>query len=175
MSKGFWRLNAAGVALAGALILAGCATQGQNRYSYQDVGRASVVEFGTVLASRQVDIQGKNSGVGGVVGGTAGGLAMSNVGQGGGNVAAIAGGILAGAVAGAVAEQAMSNRVGIEYIITLANGKTITIVQEQAEGDKIFGPGDPVMVQASGTYQRVLTADHLPTEITRPKQVKIAE
>ncbi|WP_451983460.1 hypothetical protein [Azospirillum endophyticum] len=155
--------------------LAGCATQGQSRYSFQDVGRASAVEFGTVVASRPVDIRGQNTGVGGVVGGTAGGLAMSNVGRGTGNVAAILGGVLVGAAVGAIAEQAASDRVGIEYTITLANGKTITIVQEQAAGDRVFNPADRVMVQASGTYQRVLSADHLPNQIARPQGIKVVD
>lgn len=158
--------------LAGSL-LTGCATQGQSRYSYQDVGRASVVEFGTVLASRAVDIRGQNTGAGGMVGATAGGLAMSNVGRGTGNAAAIIGGALAGALIGAAAEQAAADRVGIEYVITLANGKTITIVQDQPQGDRVFAAGERVMVQASGTYQRVLSADHLPTEVTKPKDIKL--
>lgn len=163
------------VLLAAAAALSGCATQGQNRYSYQDVGRATAVEFGTIIASRPVDIKGQNTGVGGAVGAAAGGLALSNVGRGSGNLAAILGGALVGAAAGAIAEQAMSDRVGIEYVVTLANGKTITIVQEQAQGDKVFGPGERVMVQTSGTYQRVLPAEHLPTAVNRPKDIKVVD
>lgn len=166
-------LAATSICLAAGLT--GCATQGQSRYSFQDVGRASVVEFGTVVASRQVDIRGQNTGVGGVVGGTAGGLAMSNVGRGSGNVAAILGGLLVGAAVGAMAEQAASDRVGIEYTITLANGKTITLVQEQAAGDRVFSPSERVMVQANGTYQRVLPADHLPNQIARPQGIKVVD
>ncbi|AWU95903.1 hypothetical protein DM194_12920 (plasmid) [Azospirillum ramasamyi] len=122
-----------------------------------------------------MDIRGQNTGVGGVVGGTAGGLAMSNVGQGSGNVAAILGGVLVGAAIGAMAEQAASDRVGVEYTITLANGKTITIVQEQAAGDRVFSPSERVMVQANGTYQRVLPADHLPNQIARPQGIKVVD
>jgi outer membrane lipoprotein SlyB len=158
-----------------SLGVAGCATQGQSRYSYQEVGQAAIVEFGSVVASRQVDIKGRNTGAGGAVGGVAGGLAMSNVGHGSGNAAAIVGGVLVGAALGAMAEQAASDRVGIEYVITLANGKTITIVQEQAQGDRMFTPGDRVMVQATGTYQRVLSADHLPEQVTRPKGIKVID
>jgi len=171
--KGKSRIGKAAILVVLAATLSGCATQGQSRYSYQDVGRASVVEFGTVLASRPIDIRGQNTGAGGLVGATAGGLAMSNVGRGTGNAAAIIGGAVVGAMVGAAAEQAMSDRVGIEYVITLANGKTITIVQEQAQGDRVFIPGERVMVQASGTYQRVLSAGHLPTEVNRPRDIKI--
>lgn len=155
--------------------LGGCATQGQSRYSHQEVGKASIVEFGAVIASRKVDIRGQNTGVGGAVGGVAGGLAMSNVGQGSGNTAAILGGVLVGAALGAMAEQAASDRIGIEYIITLSNGKTITIVQEQGSGERVFNAGERVMVQATGNYQRVLPADHLPAEISRPKGINVID
>lgn len=161
------------VVLAG--LLAGCATQGQSRYSERDVGRASVVEFGTVIQARQVDIRGENSGIGGMVGGAAGGIAMSGVGQGSGNAAAILGGVVAGALLGAMAEQAMSDRVGIEYIVTLANGSTVTIVQDQPPEDRVFQPGNRVMVQTSGSYRRVLAADHLPTQVNRPAGIKVVD
>ena len=154
------------------LSIAGCATQGQSRYSYQDVGRASVVEFGTIIAARQVEIKGQNTGAGAAVGGTAAGLAAASGTDSG---VAVLGAAVAGAVVGAALEQSMSDRFGLEYIITLANGKTITLVQEQVKGDRIFVPGDRVMVQANGTYQRVLPADHLPTEITRPKDIKVVD
>ncbi|TWA69540.1 outer membrane lipoprotein SlyB [Azospirillum baldaniorum] len=155
------------------LSLGACAGQSQNRYSYRDVGQATSVEVGTVMATRPVDIQGQNTGVGGLVGGAAGGLALSNVGKGSGNVAAILGGAVVGAVAGAVAEQAISDRTGIEYVVTLATGRTITIVQEQGADEPVFGPGQRVMVQTNGTYQRVLSADHLPTETSRPEGIKV--
>ncbi len=166
---------AAAILGVAALSLGACASQSQNRYSYRDVGQATSVEFGTVMATRPVDITGQNTGAGGLVGGAAGGLAMSNVGKGSGNVAAILGGALVGAVAGAVAEQAISDRTGIEYVVTLATGRTITIVQEQAANEPVFGPGQRVMVQTNGTYQRVLSADHLPTETSRPKGIKVVD
>jgi outer membrane lipoprotein SlyB len=172
-TKRIWQTTAAVV--IGAGVLCGCETQGQNRYSYADVGRASLVEFGTIITSRQVDIKGQNTGTGAVIGGTAGGLAMSGVGSGNGNAAAVLGGVLVGAVAGAIAEQSMADRIGVEYTITLANGKTITLVQEQQKGDHMFASGERVMVQANGTYQRVLPADNLPTEIARPKEIKVKD
>ncbi len=155
--------------------LAACQNPNQNRYSYQDVGRASVVEFGTVVAVRQVDITGRNTGLGAGVGGAAGGIAGSTIGRGSGNAAAVLGGVVIGAIAGAVVEQAMADRTGLEYTVTLSNGKTITIVQEQGPSDRVLAPGERVMIQASGTYQRVLPADHLPTEISRPKGIKVTD
>ncbi len=163
------------VSLTAALLLSGCVTNSQSRYGHQDVGKASVVEFGVIIASRPVDISGKNTGTGAVVGGTAGGFAMSGVGSGTGNAAAIVGGIIVGAAAGAIAEQALSDRTGLEYTITLNNGKTITLVQEQTKEDRVFAAGERVMVQANGTYQRVLAADHLPTEVSRPKGIAVVD
>jgi outer membrane lipoprotein SlyB len=166
------RLLACAAVLA---LVSGCVNQGQSRYMEAEVGKASLVEFGTVVASRQVEIKGQQSGAGAAVGGAAGGIAMAGVGSGSGNAAAILGGVVVGAVAGAMAEQAMKDRYGVEYVITLQNGKTITIVQEQIKGDVIFRAGDRVMVQASGTFQRVLPADSLPTEINRPKGIQVKD
>ena len=163
------RLLPAAPLLAVALLVQGCETPGQNRYAAVDVGRASVVEFGTVLAYRQVDIKGKNSGGGALAGGAAGGIAMSGVGNSGGNAAAVLGGVVAGAIAGAMIEQSMADRIGLEYVISLANGKTITIAQELQKGDRIFNAGERVMVQASGTYQRVLAADYVPVAPPTPR------
>lgn len=161
------------LALAG--MLAGCSTHGQSRYSERDIGRSSVVEFGTVIQARQVDIRGETSGLGWMAGAAAGGIALSGVGQGSGNAAAILGGVIAGALLGSMAEQSMSNRVGIEYIVTLANGTTVTIVQDQPPEDRVFQAGNRVMVQTSGSYRRVLPADHLPTQVNRPAGITVVD
>lgn len=161
------------LALAG--MLAGCSTQGQSRYAERDIGRSSVVEFGTVIQARKVDIQGETTGLGGMAGAAAGGIALSGVGQGSGNAAAILGGVLVGALLGSMAEQSMSDRVGIEYIVTLANGTTVTIVQDQPPEDRVFQAGNRVMVQTSGSYRRVLPADHLPTQVNRPAGITVVD
>jgi len=157
------------------IFLFGCEHPGQNRYGYQEVGTTQVVEFGTVVAIREVDITGKNTGLGAAAGAAGGGIAGSAIGQGTGNAGAILGGVLVGAVAGALAEQAMADRTGLEYTIVLENGKTVTVVQEHKKEDRVFKPGERVMVQASGLYQRVLPADNIPTEMARPKGIKLKD
>lgn len=161
--------------IAATFMLSGCVTSSQSRYNYNEVGRSSVVEFGTVVAVRDIDITGKNTGTGALIGGTTGGLVGTQVGSGNGGIAGVVGGIVLGAVAGAVAEQAMANRTGLEYTIVLQNGKVITIAQEQKEDDRVFKNGDRVMVQASGSYQRVLPTDHIPDEVDRPKGITIRD
>lgn len=158
--------------IASALMVSGCATQGQSRYNYTEVGQASAVEFGTIVTVRQVDITGQNTGTGAVLAGTAGGI-IAGAARGG--PVAIVGGVLVGAVAGAIAEQAMANRVGLEYVILLRNGKPITIVQNQESKDRVFQSGERVMVQVSGSYQRVLPADSIPTQMSRPVGITVQE
>ena len=82
------------------------------------------------------------------------------------------GGAVLGATAGSALEQAIRNRGGVEYTVTLENGKTLTVAQNVSEKDVIHRKGDRVMVQIDGQYQRVLPANQLPTEIDKPKGIK---
>ncbi|WP_420561668.1 hypothetical protein [Tepidicaulis sp.] len=159
-----------------AVFLAACAQrQSQNVYNHSEVGKSSAVSFGTVVASRVVDVTGENSGAGALVGAAAGAGAGSYIGSGSGEAWAVGAGLLVGAVAGAMAEQAMNDRQGIEYVVTLESGVTLTIVQEIGEGESQLPPGARVMVQNSGGYQRVLPADHLPTQINRPQGIQVVD
>jgi outer membrane lipoprotein SlyB len=162
-------------AAIGLLVLGGCAFQTQNRYNYNEVGKVNLVEFGTVVNARQIDITGENTGGGALLGGGAGAAAGAQFGSASGSIAAGLGGAAIGAVAGAVIEQALQNRTGMEYTVTLANGKTVTVAQNIGDKDTIFQNGDRVMVQISGGYQRVLAANALPTEIKRPKGITVTD
>ncbi|MDG1286304.1 MAG: hypothetical protein P8P30_01930 [Rickettsiales bacterium] len=158
------------------LLLAGCATpQGMSQYKYDEVGRSTIVVFGTVITSRNVGITGKNTGAGAAIGGAVGAGAGSYVGGGSGQIWAAGAGLLVGAVAGAAAEQAAANKVGVEYVVTTEKGKTMTIVQNMNQGDYLIPKGSRVMVQTSGSYQRVLPADDLPEAIKRPKGIKMID
>lgn len=161
--------------LALAIALMGCQHPGQSVYSSSEVGKASLVNFGTVVAVREVAIHGQNSGIGAGVGAAAGGIAGSQFGNSGGAAAATLAGVLIGGIVGAIAEQEAANRTGIEYTVTLQNGVTMMVVQEKNQGDRIMQPGERVMVQVSGGVQRVLPADNLPTEIKRPKGIKVID
>ena len=157
-------------------LTAACTKQNSlSQYSYRDVGQSTIVEFGTLLSSKPVGITGKNSGAGSMGGGLIGLAAGSNVGGGNGQLAAAVGGAIVGAVAGSVAEQALANSTGVEYIITKENGETITIVQNLGKGEAMIPTGKRVMVQTSGSYQRVIPADTIPETIKRPKGVKLTD
>ena len=158
------------------LLLASCARNvGQNQYNYNEVGRSVIVEYASVVKVKEVDITGRNTGTGAALGATAGGAAGYQMGNGNGQLASTIGGVLVGAVAGGIAEQAMANQKGYEYTVVTEHKKTKTIVQYQNEQDRVFKNGDAVMVQTSGTYQRVLSADDLPEQVKRPKGIKIVD
>ncbi len=163
------------IALLLLVSLTACARPSQNRYGYQDVGQASVVEFGTVISERPVEITGQNTGLGATAGAAGGALGGAYIGRGGGTLGAMIATAIVGGIAGHVAEQAISDHSGIEYVITLENGQTVTVVQNYVEGDPSIRSGQRVMVQTSGMYQRILPADNLPTKIKRPKKIKVVD
>lgn len=161
--------------LACALVMTACQHPSQNSYREGEIGRTSAVSFGTVLSVRPIDIIGKNTGAGALIGAGAGAGAASYAGTSSGNTWAVAGGLLAGAIAGGLAEQAMSDRKGVEYTIVLESGVTLTVAQEAPANEPIMSVGARVIVQNSGGYQRVLPAANLPTEVKRPQGLKIVD
>lgn len=170
--KVLWRvvlLAACGMAVTG------CQRPGQNVYSYTEVGKASLVNFGTVLAVREVAVQGQNTGLGAAVGATAGGIGGSQIGHGAGTAAATLAGVVVGGIVGALAEQAAANRTALEFTVIMQTGATITVVQDHNEGERVLQPGDRVIVQVTGGTQRVLAADHLPTQVQRPVGIKVVD
>lgn len=104
-----------------------------------------------------------------------GAAAGSNLGGGNGQLVGVVGGLLVGAAVGAMAEQAAANKKGIEYTVTKENGQTITIVQNVEKQETAIPSGSRVMVQTSGSYQRVIPADNLPETIKRPKGIKVTD
>lgn len=163
------------ILMLAVLALVGCNRAGQSQYNWQDVGKSTNVEFGTVVAVREVQITGPNSGVGAMTGIGAGAIAGSSFGSGNGQLGAALAGIVIGGLAGAAAEQAMSDHSGVEYTITMKSGQTVTVTQNITPGEVPIAVGSRVMVQQSGMYHRVLPAKALPTKIKRPKDIKVQD
>ena len=153
-----------------ALPLAACVNRSVNDVALGDAGQAFKVKFGTVLAVKQVNIRSDPS-----VGASGGLLLGGAAGAGYGNSRTSAlEGALAGALAGAVAQQMIETGNGYEYTIAFTDGSTEVIDQRQATEDPVFQPGASVMVQYGATRNRVLAADHLPTNVAMPKTVTVA-
>ena len=163
-------------AFAVLAFVSACATpSGQNQYQSDEVGMSSLVEFATVLNVRNIDITGKNSGAGALAGASLGAAGGSGIGNGSGQIMGVVGGAVVGAIAGAVAEQAMTNGKGVEYTLVTEKGKPMTVAQNLNKGDHVFQQGDRVIIQTSGSYQRVLPAGQLPEEVKRPKGLKVVD
>ncbi len=145
------------------------------RYDSSQVGRELNVTFATVLAVREVEISEDASTTGALAGGLAGGVAGANVGRGTGKAAGAVGGALIGAAIGSLAEQALKHRHGFEYVLMKQNGKAMTIVQEREPEEEPLAVGSRVMLQEGYDYTRVLPADHLPEEVTRPKAIRLKQ
>lgn len=163
------------ILIATSFLLTACATPSQNVYDFKEAGQSTIVQFGTVLKVRDIEIKGENSGVGALAGGVAGAGAGSAVGNGDGQAIAVVGGAIIGAVAGGFAEQAIQDKRGVEYTIVTENKKIITIPQYIKKDEPIFKKGSTVMVQTSGSYQRVLDGGDMPETVKRPRGPKIVE
>ena len=157
------------------IILMGCDFATQTRYGYSEVGQVQVVQFGTVIALRDIEIMGETSGGGSLAGAVAGGVAGAHVGGGSGRIVGGTAGLVAGAAVGSLIEQAIRKRGGVEYTVVLENGKTITVAQNVGDKDVIHRVNDRVIVQINGQYQRVLPANSLPEEMKKPKGIKFID
>lgn len=71
--------------------------------------------------------------------------------------AALLGGVI-GAGAGYLVEQQFGNREGIEYVVHMDDGRTVTLVQNRRDGEQPLDNGTPVLVQVGSKYSRVIQA-----------------
>jgi outer membrane lipoprotein SlyB len=147
-------MRAVAFSLVAALLLAGCAHPSGSTYEAGDVGRTIETTQASVVSSRVVKIAGESNAVGPVAGGAMGAAGSALAFQGSGLVAVI-GGVL-GAGAGYLAQKQLNNRDGIEYVLQMDDGRTVTLVQNRASDEAPLPDGTPVLVQVSGQYTRVI-------------------
>ena len=148
--------------LIAALVLAGCAHPSDTTYETGDVGRTIETAQGSVISSRPVKISGDVNAVGPVAGGALGAAGSALAFQGSGLVAVI-GGVL-GAGIGYLAQKQLNNRDGIEYVLQMDDGRTVTLVQNREANQPPLPSGTSVLVQVSGQYTRVIVdprAEHV--------------
>jgi outer membrane lipoprotein SlyB len=141
-------------ALAGASILAGCATPPEtgNVYSSYETMHEQTVRMGIVESIRNVVIASPESGVGTLSGAALGGLAGSEVGGGKGSIATGILGAVGGGLLGQQVEHGGSNRPGFEITVRLENGELRAITQP---ADEMFRPGERVRLVSNGYTTRV--------------------
>ncbi len=127
-----------------ALVIQGCAPSASGKVYTRDQARKSMqVDYGTVQQVSEVTIEGEDSGLGTLAGGALGvGVGQTLGGGAGRTLAAIAGGV-AGVFAGKATEKGMTTKDGLEILVLLDNGETLSVVQEN---DVIFRAGERVRV-----------------------------
>lgn len=120
---------------------------------------ASKVEFGRVLQSNPVTIDGKRT-IWGVLGGATVGGAVAYPRSGGtGAIVVGAAGTVGGAVLGSATEEALTRREGQEIVVRLEEGRVVTVTQGAEDG--YFQEGDLVKVVHStqgGAYVSLTNA-----------------
>ncbi len=122
--------------LLGALSAAGCApVHSGSTYSRSQAGQEQRVSKGTILAMREVKVEGTDTGAGKLGGAVIGGAAGSTLGQGSrANLAGAAAGAVLGAVLGTMAENRLTEATAIEFTVREENGATIAVVQANDQG-----------------------------------------
>lgn len=141
---------------AAVVVLAsGCASSLKGDvYSREEARQTMNVRLATVLEVRPVVIEGDRNALGGVAGAVIGGVAGSAAGGGKGTQLATAVGAVAGAVIGQMTQEKMTRAQGVELVLQLDGGKTLSLVQEVDQLDR-FKPGDRVRLIDSDGATRV--------------------
>jgi len=140
--------------LGAALLLSACSHASSTRYDATDVGRTIETTEASVISSRPVQISGETNLVGPAAGGALGAAGTGLIFQGSG-LAAVIGGVL-GAGVGYLSQQQLNDREGIEYVLRMDDGRTVTLVQNRESEEPPLPNGTPVLVQVSGQYTRVI-------------------
>ncbi|MEQ9124293.1 MAG: hypothetical protein RIM80_17210 [Alphaproteobacteria bacterium] len=165
------------ILLVAGLALSGCARSlSPDVYSRGEVGAKVEVENATVVAVRDVSIEGTKSNIGagaGAVAGGVGGAVAVGRNRGAATLGAVAGAII-GAIAGAAIEEAATSSDGVEYMVRLENGETVAVVQPK--GDAPLAPGDRALL-VYGDHIRVVPAPAAlaPAEPVPPPAAKDTE
>ena len=135
--------------------LTGCVSGLQgSTYSRSEARQVQEVEFGTVLSTNPVVIEGKQSGAGQLPGAIIGGVAGSSVGEGKGQQIFTILGAVGGAVVGSMIEEQATRTQGLELTIKMDSGKSLSIVQEVGNVN-VFREGQRVRVLTQGALARV--------------------
>lgn len=139
-------------ALMASLTLAGCANTdvySGSVYRADQAKEARSINYGTIVAVREVQIQAENTGVIGTVGGgVLGGIAGSKVGKGTGEAIATTIGAIAGSIIGSKVEEKASQVTSLEIVIRKDNGQELVVVQKKEDG---FVPGKRVRIVGSSS------------------------
>ncbi len=123
------------LALVAAFSLSACGgVHSGGSYARHQAGEVQYVSRATILALRDVQIEGSSSGLGQIGGGVLGGVAGSTLGR--GTRATIAGaavGGILGVVLGSIAENEITKTTATEFMLREESGRVVAVVQANDE------------------------------------------
>ena len=129
------------------VILSGCSLHSGSTYKQGEMGAPTYFKKGVILSVRDIEIKGKEAGVGAVAGAATGGLAGSTLGN---NTATKTLGGLGGAVIGGIVGNTTENLItggnASEFIIQPDKGESYSLVQVN---DKNLKAGERVLIMES--------------------------
>ncbi len=139
------RLAVSAGCLAAIAGLGACAPQYTGTtYSGYEIGRPAAIDRGTIVAERNVEVRGPNSGVGTVVGAGTGAVAGSYIGHGGrGSILGAIGGAVIGGIVGTAVEDSANRGQATEFVVQRQDGAQFSVVQTNEDGLQI---GERVLV-----------------------------
>ncbi len=124
------------------LFLQGCASNAYETVPRSTSGKMQSINAGTIVATRNVVIEGEA----GILGRSSGAILGSAVGQtagnGSGRTLAAAGGAVVGGIVGGMVEKELSKKVAQELTVDLDDGHTVVVIQVRreigfVEGDRV--------------------------------------
>lgn len=140
----FRTANIMAFAILALVTAAGCQSYRGDVYSRDEARTGNAVLNATVVAVKNVKIEGTEGTLGGIGGAVLGGVLGNTIGGGTGKTVATAAGAIGGAIAGAAVENVATGKNAIEITVQYENGSTEAIVQEP--GNDVFQAGQAVQV-----------------------------
>lgn len=152
--------------LAGGGLVA-CSTHSADTYSRDELGKAMTLSRGTVLAVREVKVEGNTYGVGMAAGAVMGGAGGSMASSSDATVRVIGavGGAVLGGLLGMLIEQGITADTAMEVVVQLDSGKTQAYV-EKIEDPLV--PGDRVVVMNSERVRIIRDTSGTPAPVMIP-------
>ncbi len=136
-----------------ASVLSACSNAtSSNVYNTTQAGTLQEVQFGTVLAVRNIMIQQDAGETGRLAGGVIGGVAGSDLGQGKGQIVGSVAGAVAGSAIGSLIDRTVKAKPGVELTIQMKDGRNVAVAQL---ADEFIQVGENVKILTSNGKARV--------------------
>ena len=133
----------------GIVVFGGCASNRLDTVPKSASSTVQTLDLGTVIAVRDINIEGEATNLGTYGGGVMGSAIGSTVGSGDGTRIATAAGAVVGAVVGQKIEKELTKKIAQEITVEMDDGGTVVVVQERVE--PVFSAGDRVSLLETRT------------------------